>query len=176
MRILSTLLLVLSVGACSGTEDNGSNGTPAGSGEAAGAPNAADVASLDADVAALDADVASLAARHEHDAPQLEVQHVLISFQGAPRMTGVTRTLEEAHELAARVYARAKAGDDFVALMKEFSNDSGGGTYPMSKQSRGGMVDGFGNVGWRLEVGEIGVAPYDPDASPYGWHIIKRTK
>lgn len=38
------------------------------------------------------------------------------------------------------------------------------------------MVPGFGNVGWRLQPGEIGVAPYDAKKSPYGWHIIKRLK
>ena len=35
------------------------------------------------------------------------------------------------------------------------------------------MVPAFGNVGWRLEDGEFGVAGHDPRTSPYGWHIIK---
>jgi parvulin-like peptidyl-prolyl isomerase len=41
---------------------------------------------------------------------------------------------------------------------------------------RSGMVAAFGDVGWRLEVGEYGVAPFDARTSPYGWHIIKRLK
>lgn len=60
--------------------------------------------------------------------------------------------------------------------MKTHSNDGGPGEYPMTKAGRAGMVPGFGNVGFRLKVGEIGVAPWDAKASPYGWHIIKRVK
>jgi parvulin-like peptidyl-prolyl isomerase len=36
------------------------------------------------------------------------------------------------------------------------------------------MVPAFGNVGFSLAPGEIGMAEYDPRTSPYGWHIIKR--
>ena len=36
------------------------------------------------------------------------------------------------------------------------------------------MVRGFGDVGFQLDVGEIGMAEYDPGTSQYGWHIIKR--
>jgi parvulin-like peptidyl-prolyl isomerase len=38
------------------------------------------------------------------------------------------------------------------------------------------MVKSFGDVGFRLKVGEIGVATWDATASPFGWHIIKRVK
>ena len=36
------------------------------------------------------------------------------------------------------------------------------------------MVQRFGDVGFGLEVGETGMAEYDPRTSPFGWHIIKR--
>jgi parvulin-like peptidyl-prolyl isomerase len=36
------------------------------------------------------------------------------------------------------------------------------------------MVGAFGDVGFPLQVGEIGLAEYDPQKSKYGWHIIKR--
>ncbi|MFT5049926.1 MAG: peptidyl-prolyl cis-trans isomerase B (cyclophilin B) [Chlamydiales bacterium] len=36
------------------------------------------------------------------------------------------------------------------------------------------MVPAFGDVGFLLEVGEVGLAPFDPAKSPYGWHVIKR--
>jgi cyclophilin family peptidyl-prolyl cis-trans isomerase len=39
---------------------------------------------------------------------------------------------------------------------------------------RGQMVPGFGNIGFNLEVGEIGISNFDKIDSPYGWHIIKR--
>jgi len=37
------------------------------------------------------------------------------------------------------------------------------------------MVRGFGDVSFGLEVGEFGIADFDPQASPYGWHVIKRS-
>jgi parvulin-like peptidyl-prolyl isomerase len=36
------------------------------------------------------------------------------------------------------------------------------------------MVPAFGDVGFTLRVGEIGLAPHDPTTSPFGWHVIKR--
>jgi parvulin-like peptidyl-prolyl isomerase len=53
---------------------------------------------------------------------------------------------------------------------------SNSGVAPLSadEYSRDKMVPAFGNVGFTLQVGEIGIADYDPATSPYGWHIIKR--
>jgi len=39
---------------------------------------------------------------------------------------------------------------------------------------RGAMVPAFGDVGFSLAVEEVGLATYDKDASPFGWHVIKR--
>ena len=45
---------------------------------------------------------------------------------------------------------------------------------------RADMARAFGDVAWRLAVGEIGVSRYDggipgaDPASPFGYHIIKR--
>jgi parvulin-like peptidyl-prolyl isomerase len=36
------------------------------------------------------------------------------------------------------------------------------------------MVKAFGDVSFKLQVNDIGLAEYDPEASKYGWHIIKR--
>ena len=41
---------------------------------------------------------------------------------------------------------------------------------------RGSMVPAFGDIGFPLSVGDYGLASYDPDKSPYGWHIIKRLR
>ncbi|MFO1078317.1 MAG: peptidylprolyl isomerase [Planctomycetota bacterium] len=123
----------------------------------------------------LKASIAALQARPEHTADSVEVQHILIAFQGAMRSTA-TRSKEEAEKLTAEVYGRAWDGDDFTSLMKTYTGDPGPGTYPMTKDGRAGMVPTFGNVAWRLEVGEIGVGPFDPKDSPFGWHIIKRLK
>jgi hypothetical protein len=38
------------------------------------------------------------------------------------------------------------------------------------------MVGAFGDVGWRLDIGEVGVSNYSQTASPFGYHIVKRLK
>ena len=115
----------------------------------------------------------------------ITLKHVLIAFKG----TGIekaTRSREEAQNLAYDIVGRAKSGEDFDKLMKEYSDDNPeGGTYTLLNEgltpgpgeyARSGMVKAFGNVGFRIHVGEIGVAEHHPTDSPYGWHIIKRVK
>jgi parvulin-like peptidyl-prolyl isomerase len=43
------------------------------------------------------------------------------------------------------------------------------GEYPRNR-----MVAAFGDIGFGLGVGDVGIANFDPRTSPYGWHIIKR--
>ena len=47
---------------------------------------------------------------------------------------------------------------------------------PPREYGRGQMVPAFGNVGFKLKLGEIGVADYDAKTSPYGYHVIKRVE
>lgn len=118
----------------------------------------------------------------------ITVKHVLISFAGAER-SEQKRTREEAQKLAYEILGRAKSGEDFDKLMKEFSNDPGEGTYTLVNHGlkadetakpmefdRSGMVPAFGDVGFRIQVNEVAVAEHDPKSSPFGWHVIKRTK
>ena len=128
-----------------------------------------------AQVASLRKAITELMAKPEHTDENIEVQHLLIGFKGAPRMTA-TRSKDQAEELAADLFAQLQNGGDMDALVKAHTDDSYPGKYPMTTSSRRQMVAGFGNVGWRLAVGEIGVAPHDPKSSPFGWHIIKRIK
>lgn len=118
---------------------------------------------------------------------RVEVQHILISFQGAIPDEKVTRTEAEAEILAKELLGRAKAGEDFDALVKECTDDQHPGIYRMSNTgvtpdaanqefSRDRMVKAFGDVSFSLNINEIGMANYDPSASKYGWHIIKRLK
>lgn len=113
----------------------------------------------------------------------IQVAHVLISFDGAG--TEATRSKPEAEKLATSVLARAKAGEDFAKLIRELSDDSGDGVYGMSNTGvapasgeypRKGMVAAFGDVGFKLAVGSIGMSAFDPRTSPFGWHVIKRLK
>ena len=111
------------------------------------------------------------------------VAHVLIAFQGTG--TKATRPQAAAEKLAADVLAKARKGDDFNKLMRDFSDDSGDGVYGLAnhkvnpvgdEHERRRMVTGFGDIGFQLEVGEVGMAPYDPVKGKYGWHIIKRLR
>ena len=127
----------------------------------------------------------SLALAGQKPPEHIAVQHILIAFQGSIPEAKVTRTQAEAEALAKDVFARAQKGDDFDALVKKFTDDQYPGIYRMSnfdatpdasKQEypRAKMVKSFGDVGFSLAVGGIGLAVYDPKDSKYGWHIIKR--
>ena len=58
----------------------------------------------------------------------ITVAHVLISFAGAG--TEAKRSKADAEKLANDVLARARKGEDFDKLMKDLSDDPGGGTSP----------------------------------------------
>jgi hypothetical protein len=184
LRLLSLAFAVASfvaLPACSGSSDSAKkNDAPK---EAAKqAPKLADKpkeAAKDAPKPAekkqtMDEAIAALMAKPEQPDESITVQHVLISFQGAG-VPNVTRSKDEAKTVAEKVWADAIGGADFKTLMKQ-SDDTGGGEYPMTKAGRRHMVAAFGDVGFRLKVGEIGVAPFEAQKSPYGWHIIKRVK
>jgi cyclophilin family peptidyl-prolyl cis-trans isomerase len=174
--------------------------------------------------------------------PVIAVQHVLIGFAGSP--AGGSRSKEEAAALAAELLERARKGEDFSALVKQYSADpvdpkdpqpgvyritAAGASDPylyqgivqrqsmmatllaeaeqklrageitnrqwlqeLSKQEaaqgvrafvqgarsfgRDELVPAFGDVGFALEVGGVGLAPYDDKTSPFGWHVIKRVE
>jgi len=114
----------------------------------------------------------------------ITVKHVLIAFEGAQR-SEQKRSKDEAMKVAFEVLNRAKTGEDFDKIMKELSNDPGEGTYTLvntgisakpGEFGRGDMVAAFGDVGFRIQVGEVGLADYDPKGSPFGLHVIKRVK
>jgi len=121
----------------------------------------------------------------------IQVQHILIGFndavgfQGNPPPKAAARTQDQAKTLAYDLLNQAKSGADFDKLVADNTDDSPPGIYGMSNTGvdpaqgeypREGMVPAFGNVGFALKVGEIGIADYDPGTSPYGYHIIKRIK
>ena len=121
------------------------------------------------------------------EADYIAVQHILIGFQGSVPGKNITRSREEAQQLAEDLFARAKAGEDFDALVKQYTDDSHPGIYKMANHGvqpdmanqvypRGQMVAAFGDVGFPLAVGEVGLAVYDPQSSKYGWHVIKRVE
>jgi len=113
------------------------------------------------------------------------VQHILIGFAGSVPGKGITRTQAQAKELAYEILARARKGENFDELVKRYTDDSPPGIYKMAgigvnhaygEFQRDQMVPAFGNVGFAISPGNIGIADYDPKTSPFGWHIIKRVQ
>jgi len=129
--------------------------------------------------------VGTMPVKPEVEPQHVQVQHILIGFAGSIPGKGITRTKEVAKALAYEILERARKGEDYDGLVRQFTEDSPPGIYGMSglgvaagagEYQRGSMVPAFGNVGFAISPGNIGIADYDPQTSPYGWHIIKRLK
>lgn len=115
----------------------------------------------------------------------IQVQHILIGFTGSLPGKNITRTPEEARKLAYDLLERARKGEDFDAMVKQHTDDQHPGIYGMANRGvapaqgeypRDQMVGAFGDVGFRLKVGEVGVADHSQKTSPYGFHVIKRIR
>lgn len=89
------------------------------------------------------------------------------------------------YDLNARYMARAEgmqqqqqAGEmtqeEFEAKMGELVAEAQLEAAPMMWMPRAQMVPGFGDTAFGLEVGAVGLLPYDEQSSPFGWHVIKR--
>lgn len=109
------------------------------------------------------------AARERFDQTYMRCKHVLIKT-----VDDDNNELENQDELKAKaeeVASRAKAGEDFDALIKEYNEDPGMESSPDGYVfTEGEMVDAFYQGTKALEVGGIS----DPIKSSYGWHIIQR--
>lgn len=180
MYRLLPLLLICALAGCVGQNDKPSAKPAAPEEETAQEPE-----KQETPLETLRKDIDELNAKPELKVDEIQVQHLLIGHNRAG-LPGVTRTVEEAEQLTAEIWQKVKEGADFDALVKEHTNDSHPGIYGMTMRGpgdrnkmifpRNGMVPAFGNVGWRLNVGEAGVAAYDQRTSPYGWHIVKRLR
>ncbi|MBC8379116.1 MAG: peptidylprolyl isomerase [Planctomycetes bacterium] len=97
---------------------------------------------------------------------QVRASHILIKSDAAAGEEVKAATKAKAEE----VLAKAKAGEDFAALAKEYSEDPGskdnGGEYTFP---RGQMVKPFEDTAFGMEVGAIS----DLVETQFGYHIIK---
>jgi parvulin-like peptidyl-prolyl isomerase len=124
------------------------------------------------------------AARKPSGPDKVTVQHILIGFKRSVRNKKIARTKKEAKVLAEDLLRRIQEGEDFDALVREFTDDSYPGFLSMTNRgidargrlSRDDMVPGFGDAAFRLEVGETALVPYSARLSPFGWHLVQRVE
>lgn len=104
-------------------------------------------------------------ARFKVDA-RVEARHILIGV--APDAS--ENDVEEARKKAEDVYGKAKAGEDFSELAKNYSEgpskDSGG---YLGFFTRDAMVKPFADKAFSMKPGEIS----EPVKTEFGWHVIK---
>jgi peptidyl-prolyl cis-trans isomerase C len=102
---------------------------------------------------------------------RVRAAHILFSTQDAATGESLPDAkLKEKRELAEKVLARARAGEDFAKLAKEFSDDQGskeaGGEYTFP---RGQMVPEFEAAAFSMKTNQIS----DLITTKYGFHIIR---
>jgi peptidyl-prolyl cis-trans isomerase C len=104
-------------------------------------------------------------------AEQIRAAHILIATKDKATNADLTDVQKkEKKKLAEKVLARARTGEDFAKLVKEFSDDPGskdaGGEYTFP---RGQMVPEFEAAAFSMKTNQIS----DLVATEYGFHIIK---
>jgi parvulin-like peptidyl-prolyl isomerase len=106
---------------------------------------------------------------------EISARHILVMHdESVQKPPNVHRTKEEARERAQQCLERVRAGEDFVKLVTECSDEPGaverGGNLGTFKREV--MVEQFANAAFALKVGEVS----ELVETQFGFHIIQRTK
>jgi peptidyl-prolyl cis-trans isomerase NIMA-interacting 1 len=102
----------------------------------------------------------------------IRVSHILVTYSGTGELVEAKRTREQALQRAMDAAYRAHHGEDFTALVREFSDDTssakkGGVLAPIRA---GQTVPEFEDAAFRLKPGEVS----DVVETQFGFHVIKR--
>ena len=106
---------------------------------------------------------------------EIAAQHILVAYRGADRAPpGVTRSKAQAMARAAEVDAKAKAGEDFTALVAQYSDDPAAKDRmgSLGKFRRDKMDKAFSDAAFQLRVDEVS----DVVETRFGFHVIKRNQ
>ena len=97
---------------------------------------------------------------------QVRASHILFKTEG--------KTEADVKKQADDVAAKAKAGGDFAALAKQFSQDDSNNTKggDLDFFGRGQMVPEFDKVVFEMQPGQIS----DAFKTPFGYHVVKLTE
>jgi hypothetical protein len=123
-------------------------------------------------------------------ADRMKYDQILVAFRGSYAKSGTGRSREEARALAYGILERVRAGFDFEALKGEYSDDRSKagvalGPYETVRDGlpprgteipRSKLYQGIGDVVFRLEVGEVGIADFHESRCPIGWIVLKRVE
>jgi parvulin-like peptidyl-prolyl isomerase len=106
---------------------------------------------------------------------EISARHVLVMHAGSrAKPESVTRTREEAKTRAQECLQKLRAGGEFAELVREYSDEPGaaerGGD--LGSFGREVMVQSFTNAAFDLKVNEVS----EVVETPYGFHVIQRTK
>jgi hypothetical protein len=106
---------------------------------------------------------------------RVSASHILVRYKGSLRATpDIKRSKEDAKKLASEIAAKAKKGQDFAALAKQYSEDPGnkdkGGA--LGAFTRPDMTKPFSDAAFALKPGQTS----DAVETEFGFHIIKRTE
>ena len=106
---------------------------------------------------------------------EIIARHILVMHdESAQKPPQVHRSKDEARERAQKCLERVRAGEDFVKLVAECSDEPGaverGGSLGSFK--RDVMVESFADAAFALKVGEVS----EIVETQFGFHIIQRTK
>lgn len=104
---------------------------------------------------------------------QVGARHILIAYEGAARaQDDVTRSQEEARIRAGEVAEQVRAGEDWNALHERYSDEPGDRRGDLGTFGRGDMTPAFERAVWGMEIGQTS----DPVQTPFGYHVIQRTR